>query len=246
MTRRRPFVLAAVGADQCGGAWRVRAVGRTGRHRFGGRLGGIDAARALVGETLREQLSQRHVDEGWVTDPPVAIGIGQSGGLEIAVQRLSSVQRSEVAAFEDVQCFTHRRAAGGRRCHPGHGQPAVVDQCGCPEQGAVPVQVSPLHQAWPDHAGGGRVNRRLLHRRNDLLAETPLVEIVRAAPAQQGVGTSQVRVAQHRTHRRWRTAGEEQLPGAGKRCKAFGVVRSLLTEGLIDDESLAGELSRRA
>ena len=61
-----------------------------------------------------------------------------------------------------------------------------------------------------------------------------------------GVGASQVSVAQHRAHLGWRAAGKEQLPSARERGKASGVGRSLLLEGLVDDESPAGEPSRRA
>ena len=162
------------------------------------------------------------------------------------MQSLRPVQGGQVAAFEDVQGLTDRRAAGRRRCHAGNGQPAVVDQRGCPEQGAVAVQVGLAHQAGPDETRGARDDRRLLHRRDDVLAKPSLVEIVRSARAQQGVGARQVPVAQHRAHLGWGTARKEQLPSAGERGKAFGVGRSLLAEGLVDDESPIGEPSRRA
>ncbi len=227
----------------------VAAVRRPGRHRLDGGRGLVQAAEPLVGERLREQLSEdARLHRPRVPDVGAAVGVRERARLEVVVQgpvRVGPEHGTEVDPLEDVQRLADGRpAARGRRHAPDPHAPVAHARRLAADR-AVPREVSGCEQAGTDVPGRGRVLRWRPDGADDLAAEPAGVQPPDALAPQPVVGAGQRRVAEDRPHGRRLTAGEEQPAGRQDVGEPRGVRGGLVVEGLVDDEAATGHRGGR-
>ncbi len=228
--RRRAAVRAA------GGVARVAGCQGAGEHRVV-----LDQALPRVGEPLRQQLLRGYVLEGRVAHPAAAVGEGDAAGLDEAVQVAGLARPGEVGALQDVEGLADRGAAGGRGGDGVDVQAAVRGPGGRLELGLVGREVLGGQVAGAGLPAGLRVDGRLAHGLDDVLAEFAVVERVDALARQLLVRACQVRVLERGADDREFPAGQEQLGGVGEVTEPLLVGGGLGAEGLVHGEAVPGQ-----
>ncbi len=224
-----------------GGGAGHRAARVAGGQRAGQGPVRLDQAGAGVGEALREQLAGRHVLGGRITDPAAAVGEGDPGGLDEAVQVLRLGELGEVGAFEDVERLADRGAAGGGGRHAVDVQAPVADPGGVLPLGAVRAQVPGGQVAGPDRAGGRGVHRGCADGADDVVGDGAPVEGAGSLAGEFGIGVGEVRVLEGGADDRQGAARQEELRGVREVPEPGFVELGLCPEGGVHREAVAGQ-----
>ena len=197
----------------------------------------------LGGEAVREQAAQRHLVEGRVGDEGVAVGVGELGRLEVAVQRLLAGQAGHVEALKDVERLADGRAARGRRGHAVHVEAAVVDlRRLAPDRLVAPEVVAGSSRRGSPRAGGRSPAPPAGSARSAAMSRAirSAVEAVRVfADARVGLARGRGCGGSGPTGAARCRPGQVELAGRGEVVEDLRVVVDLPGEDCVDDEPLA-------
>src|SRR5690606_3892033 len=248
-------VAPAVGGGEVGGALALvrrrgggaacRAGLRVARVSGGERAGEdgvvLDEAGAAVGEPLGEQFPRRYVLEGRVAGRAAAVGEGDAGRLDEAVEVTGLVGPGQVGALQDVEGLADRGAAGGRRRDGVDVQAAVRGLRRGLDLGAVGGEIAGGQVAGAGVPAGVRGHGRLGDRVDDVPADGAPVGGGDPRPPQLGGGAGEGGVLEGGADGREVAAGQEQLGRVREVPEAGLVGGGLGAEGGVDGEAVAGQ-----